>query len=145
MLKGLVEDILDHSKIETGVFEVDETEFLFEELFNDVKSIFELQAQRKKVVLEFLIEGKLQKIKVKSDKQRLKQVLLNLLSNALKFTDKGSIKVSIEINKSPFHQPRIPHQISEFVEGFSDSDDISDEWVRNHLSSSMTQYNFDHH
>ena len=99
ILKGLVEDILDHSMIEAGVFEVQEEEFKLKNLFEEVKRIFEFQSQRKGVKLEFTIEEILQNLLIKSDKQRLKQILLNLISNSLKFTDKGSIKVNLSLSK----------------------------------------------
>jgi len=57
-----VEDILDHSKIETGVFEIEESDFKFKELFDEVYSIFELQSQRKGVFLSFTIEDELQNL-----------------------------------------------------------------------------------
>ena len=100
ILKGLVEGILDHSKIETGVFEVEEVKFRFEDLFQEVKSIFELQSVRKGIELKFDIAQELENINYQTDKQRLKQILLNLWSNALKFTDEGSIKVKLELSEA---------------------------------------------
>lgn len=96
ILSGLVEDILDHAKIEAGMFEVQQTNFYSEELLCEVHEIFELQTKRKNINLQFDIENSLRNLEIKTDKQRLKQVLLNLISNALKFTDKGSIKVKLE-------------------------------------------------
>ena len=99
ILKGLVEDILDLSKIESGVFEIEKTVFSFMDLFAEVKEIFELQANGKGLNLEFNIEKPLRNIKVLSDQQRLKQILLNLISNSLKFTDRGSIKINLRLQK----------------------------------------------
>ena len=99
ILKGFVEDILDHSKIESGVFEIENTTFLFKDLFEEVQEIFELQAMHKGINLEFDIEDPLTHIYIETDKQRIKQILLNLISNALKFTDEGSIKVHLQFLK----------------------------------------------
>jgi signal transduction histidine kinase len=96
ILAALVEDILDHAKIDIGVFEIHETEFKMADLFEEVHNIFELQAQSKKIDLSFSICDKLKSVQVRTDKQRLKQILLNLISNSMKFTDKGFIKVSIQ-------------------------------------------------
>lgn len=105
ILSALVEDILDHAKIESGVFEIQETEFAVEELIEEVQAIFELQAQRKGITLNFSVNNKLKFIYIKSDKQRLKQILLNLISNAFKFTDSGYIKVDIyPLNHEPKRQ-----------------------------------------
>ena len=92
-----MEDILDHAKIESGVFEIHEVKFELRQLFNEVKDIFDLQCERKGIELSFQVHSMFNHLKVMTDKQRLKQVLLNLLSNALKFTDKGSIKISLNI------------------------------------------------
>mmetsp|Transcript_8817 Transcript_8817/g.7797 ORF Transcript_8817/g.7797 Transcript_8817/m.7797 type:complete len:203 (+) Transcript_8817:360-968(+) len=96
ILSSLVEDILDHAKIEAGMFEIQEVGFMTSELFNEVKEIFELQTSMKKIALIFELENNLEDIQIISDKQRIKQVLLNLISNALKFTDQGFIKVKLE-------------------------------------------------
>mmetsp|Transcript_8889 Transcript_8889/g.7871 ORF Transcript_8889/g.7871 Transcript_8889/m.7871 type:complete len:372 (-) Transcript_8889:149-1264(-) len=100
ILRSLVEDILDHAKIESGVFEVEEGIFRFRELFQDVKDIFYLQAQSKKLEIIFEMDDELQYKSVKTDKQRIKQVLLNLISNAMKFTDTGSIKIHLQTNRA---------------------------------------------
>jgi signal transduction histidine kinase len=96
ILAALVEDILDHAKIDIGVFEIHETEFKMADLFEEVHNIFELQAQSKKIDLSFSICDKLKSVQVRTDKQRLKQILLNLISNSMKFTDKGFIKVTVQ-------------------------------------------------
>ncbi|CAI2385706.1 unnamed protein product [Moneuplotes crassus] len=100
ILKGLVEDILDFSKIESGVFEIQESEFLFKQLFDEVNSIFEMQCRMKGVDLNFEIASVFEELKIKADKDRIKQILLNLLSNSLKFTDRGSINIEIKIQET---------------------------------------------
>eukprot|EP00343_Euplotes_focardii_P001618 CAMPEP_0205803672 /NCGR_PEP_ID=MMETSP0205-20121125/6403_1 /ASSEMBLY_ACC=CAM_ASM_000278 /TAXON_ID=36767 /ORGANISM="Euplotes focardii, Strain TN1" /LENGTH=108 /DNA_ID=CAMNT_0053072139 /DNA_START=1320 /DNA_END=1643 /DNA_ORIENTATION=+ len=82
ILNSLVEDILDHSKIETGVFEIEETCFKFKDLFDEVNDIFEFQAEKKNIGLNFQIDETIHDLSVGSDKKRLKQVMLNLISNS---------------------------------------------------------------
>jgi signal transduction histidine kinase len=96
ILSSLVEDILDHAKIESGVFEIHEVEFTFGQLLEEVMNIFELQLEGKRIELRIKIDEILKATPIKSDKQRLKQILLNLISNALKFTDKGYIQIKIK-------------------------------------------------
>jgi len=98
ILKALVEDILDHSKIEAGTFEIEDVDFEFEKLFSEVNSIFILQTTNRGIQLNFDIDKSLENMIFRSDKQRLKQILLNLISNALKFTDSGSISINLELD-----------------------------------------------
>ena len=102
ILSGLVEDILDHAKIEAGMFEIQQTIFKPEELLEEVREIFELQMQKKHIAFNIEWKDDLLHQSIKTDKQRIKQVLLNLLSNALKFTDKGSIKIKLQ----KFHEKK---------------------------------------
>ncbi|CAI2378767.1 unnamed protein product [Moneuplotes crassus] len=96
ILNFLVEDILDHAKIESGVFEIQPEVFKVSKIIEEVEEIFELQALQKRISLKFHVEKEIECIKIETDKQRIKQVMMNLLSNALKFTDRGEIKVFLE-------------------------------------------------
>lgn len=78
------------------MFEIHEVEFTFGELLEEVMNIFELQLKGKGLELRIKIDEILKSMPIKSDKQRLKQILLNLISNALKFTDKGYIQIKIK-------------------------------------------------
>ncbi|CAI2382460.1 unnamed protein product [Moneuplotes crassus] len=95
ILRSLVEDILDHAKIESGVFEIHEQVFKFNTLMDEVRDIFELQTLNKGIDLTFYIAPEVDNLFMKTDKQRIKQVLLNLISNSLKFTDRGAIQISL--------------------------------------------------
>lgn len=95
MLGNLVENILDHAKIEQGLFEIQEETFKFENLFDEIHDIFNLQTERGRIKIEFSIDEALKDLNVKTDKGRIKQILINLISNASKFTDRGSIKVKL--------------------------------------------------
>jgi len=95
LLLALIEDILDLSKMEAGTFSIHNTEFSIPQLMDLISDIFGIQCQQKKIKLIFDIEPCFQNERVFSDESRIKQVLLNIMSNAVKFTFVGSITVSI--------------------------------------------------
>ena len=93
-LLNLINDILDLSKVESGTVTVDIQEVLLSDIKTEAESAFQLLAEQKK--LKFTIElDKSLANSIKTDAKRLQQVINNLLSNALKFTEKGSIKLKI--------------------------------------------------
>jgi len=96
-LLSIINDILDLSKIEADKLEVEHIEMSPLEILEDVKSIASLQADEKG--LEFFINYifPLPK-KIYSDPLRLKQILINLCSNALKFTEKGVVHINVSAN-----------------------------------------------
>ncbi|MBN1969438.1 MAG: response regulator, partial [Candidatus Delongbacteria bacterium] len=94
-LLGLINDILDISKIEAGKIELIKADFDIYELINNVEKMITPLTLEKSIELNFTISNNLPKT-IYNDKNRIKQVLINLLSNALKFTDKGVITLKIE-------------------------------------------------
>ncbi len=92
-LLELINDILDFSKIEAGKLDIKEDSFSFMELINNTKNLFIKRAESKniKLIVEFIspIPNK-----VCGDKYRLVQILNNIIGNALKFTNHGSIKIT---------------------------------------------------
>lgn len=95
-LLSLVNDILDFSKIEAGKSELEFHDFNFPELINDIKNIIEVKAEEKGLEFEVLLNNKIPDW-VNGDNYKLKQVILNLAKNAIKFTNKGSVKIYIEL------------------------------------------------
>lgn len=93
-LLGLLNDILDLAKIESGRLEVYPEPVSLGRLLDEVKPIAEAYPRKPAVVLEW--PGPLDIPEVLVDPNRLKQVLLNLLSNALKFTKEGSVSIQVE-------------------------------------------------
>ncbi|MFZ1377429.1 MAG: HAMP domain-containing sensor histidine kinase [Geothrix sp.] len=93
-LLGLLNDILDLAKIESGKLEVHPEPFSLAILLEEVKPIAEAYPRRPNVELFWPDLGDFPEVQV--DPNRLKQVLLNLLSNALKFTKEGSVAVQVE-------------------------------------------------
>ncbi|MCY7421186.1 MAG: response regulator [Chitinophagaceae bacterium] len=92
-LLRLINDILDLSKIESGKADLMIEEVNLESLAQDMKQIFEVVANEKSIEFTILISGAAPKT-VQTDKQKLEQILKNLLSNALKFTSaKGKVQL----------------------------------------------------
>lgn len=90
-LSRLIGDVLDLAKIEARKIEVENLAFSTREIFSELKESFELQAAEKSVNLVFKIDGL--PTRIVSDPSRLRQILINLLSNALKFTFHGRIEL----------------------------------------------------
>ena len=98
-LKDLVNDILDFSKIESGELDMNEENFELEALFHQVISIMSVNARSKG--LEFSFDYAPVKDKnFYGDKMRLRQILINLIGNAIKFTEKGAVTVKAYAEKS---------------------------------------------
>ena len=92
-LLGVINDILDMSKIEAGKFELSPTEFNFENMVQRVVNIINLRATAKKIKIMVHIDSGIPRTLV-GDDQRLAQVIANLMSNAVKFTpEEGSISL----------------------------------------------------
>ncbi|WP_299443325.1 ATP-binding protein [uncultured Aquimarina sp.] len=94
----LVNDILDFSKIEAGKLTWQETDFNIHELINNISSGFSIKADEKGLNYKAIIAPSLPKFIV-GDQFRLNQILTNLLGNAIKFTQKGEVIISVKAEK----------------------------------------------
>lgn len=95
-LLHIINDILDFSKIEADKMELDYVSFFLNKVLSDVASVISAKAQEKSLEILFSIEKKVPDAMV-GDPVRLKQVLTNLINNAVKFTEKGEIIVHIDV------------------------------------------------
>ncbi len=103
-LLQLLNDILDFSKIEAGQLEFEFTDTNINEVFEELKVTFDqILDKYNKKDLSFTYTVESSSLIFHTDATRLKQVLYNLLMNALKFTEVGSIKLSCEIKKNMAH------------------------------------------
>jgi PAS domain S-box-containing protein len=93
-LLSIINDILDLSKIESGMLAIEEWEFNLEELISGVCQLLNNQAIAKQINLQYAIAPHIPTT-VCSDRLRLRQILLNLIGNAIKFTQSGAVTVSI--------------------------------------------------
>ncbi len=101
----LINDILDLSKIEAGKMPVSFSEVSVKSVSDNIQNLFKSQASKKDLSFSISIEDNVPN-QIETDQQRLEQVIKNLVSNAIKFTDQGSI--SISIRTLPDNHPSIP-------------------------------------
>lgn len=92
-LLQLINDILDLSKIEAGKLTIQNSPANLESIINEIRQIFTLQLMEKKVQFILEMDRNIPSV-ISLDKIRLRQVLLNIIGNAVKFTEQGHIKVS---------------------------------------------------
>lgn len=99
-LLTLINDILELSKIETGRAELHVKEFELHQLLQDVEEVFRLQAEGKGLAWVMECDPKLPS-HIRADQGRLRQVLVNLLGNAVKFTELGQITLRVGMGATP--------------------------------------------
>jgi two-component system, sensor histidine kinase len=95
-LRALIDDILDYSKIEAGMLELDEGAVVLSELIESITSMFAPQVSEKGLEFQVQLAADLPTA-VSTDGNRLRQILVNLINNAVKFTPEGSITVSVSV------------------------------------------------
>ncbi len=94
-LLGIINDILDFSKIEAGKLTMESIAFDLNDVLNNLSNLITVKAEEKGVEMIFNMSSRVPR-GLKGDPLRLGQILLNLCSNAVKFTDQGEIEVAIE-------------------------------------------------
>ncbi|MDN2480892.1 ATP-binding protein [Vibrio agarivorans] len=97
-LRVIINDLLDFSKINAGMFELIPSNFEFKTLSNTLTSIFEPKATEKSLNFTILISESMP-CAFKGDLERITQILVNLIGNAIKFTDSGAITVRFDWSK----------------------------------------------
>ncbi|MEZ8101459.1 ATP-binding protein [Vibrio bivalvicida] len=95
LLRHIINDILDFSKMSAGMMQLIPSQFQWEELKKMVYGIFETQAQEKGIRFEFHEQGGIPETFI-GDFERINQILINLIGNAIKFTSKGEVMVSVK-------------------------------------------------
>ena len=95
-LLTVINDILDYSKIEAGKMDLDPVDFYVRELLDEVMAIFSSAAIEKRLKLNVFVAGNVPK-KLNADCGKLRQILNNLVGNAVKFTSRGSVDVRVDV------------------------------------------------
>jgi len=108
-LLTLINDILDVSKIEAGKMTVEHIECRLLDVFADVDSLMRARAQEKGITLSICYQTPAP-MRVRTDPTRLRQILLNLVGNAVKFTDAGSARVLVSCLDQPPQNAVLPAQ-----------------------------------
>jgi PAS domain S-box-containing protein len=99
-LLQVIGDILDFSKIEAGKLEIEQVDFNIQEDLQELVETMRFRAEEKGLNLRFSIGSEVPDY-VRSDPVRIRQILVNLVGNAIKFTEKGRITVQLELRNSP--------------------------------------------
>ncbi len=118
-LMAVINDILDYARIESGKLSLEHIEFDLEELISDTLSLFTGQTLDKRLRLYVSLESGVPR-RAQGDPTRLKQVLMNLLSNALKFTAEGHVALNVCRRNDSQGKPHLVFAISDSGIGISD-------------------------
>ncbi|MCP4293555.1 MAG: response regulator [bacterium] len=95
-MMGVINDILDFSKIEAGKLELEETRFDLRSLLREFSGLMKVSAEKKDLVWDFQLPPETP-FQLKGDPGRLRQILTNLVNNAVKFTSEGSVQLKVEM------------------------------------------------
>ena len=96
MLLNLINDILDISKVEAGRMVVDFQPVNLKNLIKEVKSVFQMKANEKGISINLIFTNNIP-VSLITDEKFLRQILFNLIGNAVKFTNIGSVEIAVTI------------------------------------------------
>ncbi len=94
-LLELINDILDLSKVEAGELKIERLQVNIPQLFEEIRSLFRPRVEEKGLSFKITLDGPIPE-SIQSDPVRLRQIVINLIGNAVKFTDRGSIEVMVK-------------------------------------------------
>jgi CheY-like chemotaxis protein len=101
-LADLIEGLLEISKIEAGRVTLQRDEFNLKAILQQLVDMFQMQANKKGIKFHYIIKGNIPSY-VATDKQRFRQILINLISNAIKYTEQGSVTFEISYRNQVAH------------------------------------------
>ncbi|MYN02000.1 response regulator [Pseudoduganella sp. DS3] len=127
----IINDILDFSKVEAGKMTVEYINFNLRELLDDIEHVFAPQAQAKGIELEFAVANDIP-LAICGDPNRLRQVIVNLLGNAIKFTDQGRITVAVRVAQEDAQSARLRVEVHDTGIGVARE-------ARSHIFDSFSQ------
>jgi signal transduction histidine kinase len=120
-LLSIINDILDFSKIESGKLEIVDTPFRIRETLSDVTSIIDTRAEQKSLRFKKEIAADIPDILI-GDEARIRQILLNLLTNAVKYTHEGYVQLKISVDKLWDDEITLKAEISDSGIGIDEKD-----------------------
>ncbi len=130
-LLSIINDILDISKIEAGKFHIQELDFDLQDLLDNALELLRVQAIRKRLYLTATIQVAVPTL-LRGDEGRLRQVLINLIGNALKFTERGGVRVVVTVTHDTEKDAALRVAVIDTGEGISDE-------IQNRLFQPFTQ------
>jgi PAS domain S-box-containing protein len=117
-LTVLIDDILDLSKVEAGCLRVEKIPVSLETLLSDVVALFSEKTRLKGIEL-FVERAADVPERILSDPSRLRQILINIVGNAVKFTQAGHVKIVVSVNADETHAPLLRFQVCDTGEGLT--------------------------
>ena len=117
-LLDIINDILDFSKIEAGKMELEITDFTLDDLLQHIADVFSIKAAEKGLELLFQIQPRVPPL-LRGDPLRLRQVLINLVGNAIKFSHDGEIVVTVDVLQQTAEAVRLLFAVSDRGIGMS--------------------------
>lgn len=103
LLSNIINDILDLSKVEAGKMVIERVDVQLRELMNEISVLLNLEAAGKGIQLRVSSEGVVPQV-IKTDPTRLRQILFNIVGNAIKFTEKGYVSLKVKLSsENPKH------------------------------------------
>lgn len=111
-LKNIINDTLDFSKIQSKKLKIDSVHFSPDEVFTEVIKLQRNEATKKGISLNFEVEGELPEAFI-GDPMRLKQILINLIGNSIKFTDEGHVALHVKSTKKKYMMHHLEMTVSD--------------------------------
>ena len=119
-LLGLINDVLDMSKIEAGRMELSKKDFDLHAQLKDIEAMLKFRAEEKGLELRFFISDELPKY-VCTDQGKLSQVLINILGNAIKFTRRGSVSLTTRVVENDGETATVEFEIKDTGNGIPEA------------------------
>ncbi len=120
-LLGLINEILDMSKVEAGCIELKPETFNLTSLLDDIATMFRLRAEAKALRFEMSIDGESEPCVV-ADQGKMREALINLLGNAIKFTEHGDVKLYVTLDRRSDNRLWLSARVEDTGSGISDED-----------------------
>jgi PAS domain S-box-containing protein len=118
-LLSIINDVLDMSKIESGRMELNPTTFNLSRLFEELATMFRIRAEAKGLQFDVLVDvGSI--TYVMADEGKIRQAVINLLGNAIKFTERGHVKLDATVDQRKAEQPWLTARVEDTGSGISE-------------------------
>ncbi|MCD6430961.1 MAG: response regulator [Deltaproteobacteria bacterium] len=111
-LLHIINDILDYSKIEANKLELEEIPFQIRETTDDLLGLLSLKTAEKGLFFHCIVDHRIPE-QLQGDPARLRQILINLANNAIKFTDKGGIIIHVSLEQEDHEQVKLLFQVTD--------------------------------
>lgn len=116
----IINDILDFSKIKAGKLTIEKIDFRLKDVMDHVKGIFDHRVKKKGLLLEVAMDEAIPEA-LRGDPYRLNQVMINLIGNAVKFTERGSVKVHVALLEKSIERATLHFSVTDTGIGIPES------------------------